>query len=471
MAWKLKKSQTSAGTEAPVAPVDPGAAAQFDRAAAGHDDAHTDRTVMVLGDDDYLSGLMPTGANVDPAHGSAGSGSREKSDLFPAASENDLDRYLRGDSGLASQAHDSAANGAIELDSPTAGGDYDDEVPHRQAIELDDSLLGAPPASQMAAAAAGPAGDEIDPLPADPSSNRTVMYIDNLPDESAPARPAMDLDDEPAVARPAIDLDDRPAPARPAMDLDEAPVGLGEVPTSNPFMAPPVVQAPARPAAPAAPAMAASTPPAPEPDFLSSAINESDEAVASFRSATQDKPAPPPAPATPVAPATPQAAAPAAPAAAAGMENWDLDAFAPYQPPGGGAAARPAVEAAAPAPSPAASAPPVEESLVGAVSASRLIVRLGQFSASYELTKAETTVGRPDPRTKVFPDVAVEWDDAVSRNHCRILHRQDGDYLEDTGSTNGTKLNDKMIPPYVTQLLSDGDRIGVGEKTEITYIK
>lgn len=98
-----------------------------------------------------------------------------------------------------------------------------------------------------------------------------------------------------------------------------------------------------------------------------------------------------------------------------------------------------------------------------------LTVRMGQFSATYEIAKRELTIGRPDAQIDVLPDIAVEWDDAVSRNHARILHKEDGDYAEDTGSTNGTTINGRKIAPNAPELLSNGDIIEIGESTQIIY--
>src|SRR4051812_20305130 len=47
----------------------------------------------------------------------------------------------------------------------------------------------------------------------------------------------------------------------------------------------------------------------------------------------------------------------------------------------------------------------------------------------------------------------------VSRRHARIVHRPDGYYLEDLGSTGGTQLNDRAVDGPVR--LSDGDQIRI----------
>ncbi|MDR3708398.1 MAG: FHA domain-containing protein [Capsulimonadaceae bacterium] len=197
-------------------------------------------------------------------------------------------------------------------------------------------------------------------------------------------------------------------------------------------------------------------------DFLATALTSADDAVSLLQSVRDDgdeenhKDAP-----------------------GGASDEWDLDAFAPYQPsaPQPESAAPdfagvvPALPETLPEPSAVEIEPaPVAPSLATPSASGKLVVRLGQFSASYEVTKAEVTIGRPDPRIDVFPDVAIEWDDAVSRNHARVIHRADGDYIEDTGSTNGTKLNDKPLSANKPIQLKDGDRIQLGEKTEITYV-
>ncbi|HEY3333138.1 MAG TPA: FHA domain-containing protein [Capsulimonadaceae bacterium] len=209
------------------------------------------------------------------------------------------------------------------------------------------------------------------------------------------------------------------------------------------------------PGMPAAPAEAeaaeepASEATADEDDFLASALSSADDAVSNLQAAKGTD--------------EPEAAKPED-----ATGEFDLDAFAPYQPAANGTQPTLAPEPEAPVVEPVR--PAVAETLGSSLVAARLVVRLGQFSASYEVTKAEVTIGRPDPRIDVFPDVAIEWDDAVSRNHARVLHRADGDYVEDTGSTNGTKLNGKVLSANKPLILTDGDKIQLGEKTEITYV-
>lgn len=99
----------------------------------------------------------------------------------------------------------------------------------------------------------------------------------------------------------------------------------------------------------------------------------------------------------------------------------------------------------------------------------RLVVRVGRLSGAFELTKDVTTIGRPDSALHYYPDVEIDLDDAVSRRHAEVLRREDSYSIVDTGSTNGTLLNGEKLPPHEERLLAHGDRIRVGERTEIIF--
>ena len=99
----------------------------------------------------------------------------------------------------------------------------------------------------------------------------------------------------------------------------------------------------------------------------------------------------------------------------------------------------------------------------------QLVVHVGRLSAPFALAKDVTTIGRPDSGLHSYPDVEIELDDAVSRRHAEIVRRGDSYYLVDTGSTNGTLLNGERLPPQEERLLAYGDRIRVGDRTEITF--
>ncbi|MFP4055530.1 MAG: FHA domain-containing protein [Candidatus Brocadiia bacterium] len=71
-----------------------------------------------------------------------------------------------------------------------------------------------------------------------------------------------------------------------------------------------------------------------------------------------------------------------------------------------------------------------------------------------QLVKAVTLIGRAE-----YCDVCVR-DRVVSREHARIRRRLTGCYIEDLGSTHGTRVNDVRIGRRVK--LRDGDVIVVG---------
>lgn len=99
----------------------------------------------------------------------------------------------------------------------------------------------------------------------------------------------------------------------------------------------------------------------------------------------------------------------------------------------------------------------------------QLVVHLGRLAAAFAVTKDVTTIGRPDSALHYYPDVEVELDDAVSRRHAEVVKRGEDYYVVDTGSTNGTRLNGEALPPHQERRLTRGDRIKVGERTEIVF--
>ena len=52
--------------------------------------------------------------------------------------------------------------------------------------------------------------------------------------------------------------------------------------------------------------------------------------------------------------------------------------------------------------------------------------------------------------------------DTVSRRHCRLLQRGGSVFVTDLASTNGTAVNDHLLPPNEELALRSGDRIRVG---------
>lgn len=83
-----------------------------------------------------------------------------------------------------------------------------------------------------------------------------------------------------------------------------------------------------------------------------------------------------------------------------------------------------------------------------------LVVERGPRSGmTYTLAPGNTTVGR-HPESDIFLN-----DVTVSRHHCRFKITEDSISVEDSGSTNGTYVNDQRID---NAELSPGDEVLVG---------
>lgn len=92
-----------------------------------------------------------------------------------------------------------------------------------------------------------------------------------------------------------------------------------------------------------------------------------------------------------------------------------------------------------------------------------LVIRSGGGRAgeSFPMSEDRLAIGR-SPEAGVFLD-----DVTVSRNHALLVIRQDGTYIDDLGSLNGTYVNRSRIE---SQKLEDGDEIQVG-KYKLSYLE
>ena len=92
-----------------------------------------------------------------------------------------------------------------------------------------------------------------------------------------------------------------------------------------------------------------------------------------------------------------------------------------------------------------------------------LVIRSGGWRAgeSFTIDRDRMSIGRT-------PDAAVFLDDVtVSRNHALLVRRQDGLYIDDLGSLNGTYVNRRRIESHK---LDDGDEIQIG-KYKLSYLE
>ncbi len=226
----------------------------------------------------------------------------------------------------------------------------------------------------------------------------------------------------------------------------------------------------------------------PEPPKPTAAISPSDPAPAYTPPPSPYGASPPPAPpepvaaigwdlgfteSTPAAPATPPAVAPSP-----DLGSWDLgfsettadDLFA-AAPPAPAVPAAPVTPAPAPAYAapayavPEAAAPPPAP--VAAPPAIVLEVSMGRRRWDVPVSGGTVMLGRPDLAAGYRPEIDLRQDDAVSRRHACVVYRDGTYFLADLGSTNGTQHNGQWLEANQEVALSDGDRILVGEMTEI----
>ena len=92
-----------------------------------------------------------------------------------------------------------------------------------------------------------------------------------------------------------------------------------------------------------------------------------------------------------------------------------------------------------------------------------LVIRSGggRSGESFTIEGDRIGIGR-SPDAEVFLD-----DVTVSRNHALIVRRQDGLYIDDLGSLNGTYVNRRRIESHS---LDDGDEIQIG-KFKLSYLE
>jgi hypothetical protein len=79
----------------------------------------------------------------------------------------------------------------------------------------------------------------------------------------------------------------------------------------------------------------------------------------------------------------------------------------------------------------------------------------------FELDSAQLTIGRGRQN-----DIAIASDEYASARHARFEPRQDGVWVQDLGSTNGTFLNGARLEH--PRRLSPGDVVRIGE-TDLRY--
>lgn len=92
-----------------------------------------------------------------------------------------------------------------------------------------------------------------------------------------------------------------------------------------------------------------------------------------------------------------------------------------------------------------------------------LVVRSGGDMAGeiFAPIDGQTTIGRHQDSDVFLDDITV------SRHHAVLLHKEDGYYIQDQGSLNGTYVNRVRVE---TRKLADGDQLQIG-KYKLTFIE
>jgi hypothetical protein len=100
----------------------------------------------------------------------------------------------------------------------------------------------------------------------------------------------------------------------------------------------------------------------------------------------------------------------------------------------------------------------VQASRSGRVAGRLVVVKSPDLveGGDFEIDSAQLTIGRGGQN-----DIAIRTDEYASARHARFEPRQDGVWIQDLGSTNGTYLNGARLDR--PRRLSAGDIVRVGE--------
>lgn len=84
------------------------------------------------------------------------------------------------------------------------------------------------------------------------------------------------------------------------------------------------------------------------------------------------------------------------------------------------------------------------------------------------------TIGRRDPKRRINPSIDLTEDEGaklgVSRLHAELNFVNGQYYVKDTGSSNGTWVNDTKLQPYQPHPVQSGDRIRVGQMAIMIHV-
>jgi pSer/pThr/pTyr-binding forkhead associated (FHA) protein len=95
---------------------------------------------------------------------------------------------------------------------------------------------------------------------------------------------------------------------------------------------------------------------------------------------------------------------------------------------------------------------------------------LNQPPMTLLLQQDSTLIGRTSDKRAIYPDIALDFDDAVSHRHALLIKQSDGHLMvRDIGSSNGTKLNGTELATMTDTLINDGDELTLGHWTTIQF--
>ncbi|MDX1976251.1 MAG: FHA domain-containing protein [Pseudanabaenaceae cyanobacterium bins.68] len=96
-----------------------------------------------------------------------------------------------------------------------------------------------------------------------------------------------------------------------------------------------------------------------------------------------------------------------------------------------------------------------------------------QTETKIEIPASKLLIHLGKPNNLITPDIDLSGlpdSDIVSRVHGDIRNEGDAYYFEDTGSSNGTYINNVPLPPGNRHRLRAGDRISLGKGDRVSFI-
>lgn len=87
---------------------------------------------------------------------------------------------------------------------------------------------------------------------------------------------------------------------------------------------------------------------------------------------------------------------------------------------------------------------------------------------TFQLDKPTSLIGRRSNARGIYPEIPLDFDDAVSHRHALLTRQPDGTFiLRDIGSANGTKLNGVELTALVDTPIQAGDEFTLGHWTRM----